>query len=134
MLRRISLITASAAMVTLSALPASAAVMQSGTHKLSFPHLSGVSAWGTYSKSSRGVKVNVCAKDTARSSFAAAADVEALNASRKSSSEVGAVSLGYHQTICRSMTLRYTSHLRVSEFTVNSKGQVTKRSKIKKIY
>ncbi len=35
MLRRISLITASAAMVTLSARPASAAVMQSGPHKLS---------------------------------------------------------------------------------------------------
>lgn len=134
MLRRISLTTASAAMVTLSALPASAAVMQSSTHKLAFPGLSGVSAWGTYSKTSRGVKVNVCAEDTARANFAAAADVEALNASRKSSSEVGAVSLGYHQTVCRSMTLHYTGHLRVSEFTVNSKGQVSKRSKIRNIY
>ena len=88
MLRRIFLITAAAAMVTLSALPASAAVMQSGTHKLSFPHLSGVSAWGTYSKSSRGVKVNVCAKDTARSILA-----EAFNAS--DADELGAPYLSF---------------------------------------
>jgi hypothetical protein len=134
MLRRISLITASAAMVTLSALPASAAVMQSPAHKLSFPALSGVSASGTYTKTSRGVKVSVCVKDTARANYAVAADVEALNASRKSSSEVGAVSLGYNQTVCRSMTLHYTSHLQVTEFTVNSKGQVAKRSKVKNIY
>jgi len=134
MLRRISFITASAAMVALSALPASAATMASSTHKLSFPALSGVSAWGSYSKTGRGVKVSVCAEDTARANFAVAADVTALNSSRKSSSEVGAVSLGYHQTVCRMMTLHYTSHLQVTEFTVNSKGQVSKRSKARNIY
>jgi hypothetical protein len=134
MLRRISFITASAAMVALSALPASAATMQSSTHKLSFPGLHGVSAWGNYTKGSHSVKINVCVKDTSRSNFAVAADVVALNSTRKSSSEVGAVSLGYHQTVCRSMSLHYTSHLRVSEFTVNSKGQVSKRSKVRNLY
>jgi len=39
MLRRISLIAGSAAMVALSALPASAAPMHATTHKLHFPGL-----------------------------------------------------------------------------------------------
>jgi hypothetical protein len=133
MLRRISLVTASAAMVAISALPASAAVMASGTHKLSFPGLSGVSASGTYTKTSHGVKVSVCAEDTSHAYYAVAVDVRALNASGKSS-EVGAVSMGYHQTVCRTMTLKYTTHLRVSEFAVNSKGHVSKRSSVKNIY
>ena len=59
MLRRISLIAASTAMLALSALPASAATMhmQSSTHKLSFPSLHGVNAWGTYTKTSKGVRL-----------------------------------------------------------------------------
>src|SRR5690348_12366435 len=62
MMRRISLAAASAAMLALSALPASAA-MASTTHKISFPGLSGVKAWGNYTKVAKGLKVNVCAED-----------------------------------------------------------------------
>jgi len=133
MLRRISLIAAATAMLALSALPASAA-MASSAHKLSFPGLHGVKAWGTYVKTSRGVRVNVCAEDTARGVFAAGAVVVASNASRKFHTNVGAVAFGYHQVICRSMTLRYTAHLQVYTFTGTKKGTIGSRSKTKNIY
>ena len=133
MLRRISLIAASTAMLALSALPASAA-MQSSTQKFSFPGLHGVKAWGTYVKTSRGIRVNVCAEDTARNVFAAGAVVVASNASKQFHTNVGAVAFGYHQEICRSLTLRYTAHLQIYTFTGTKKGMIGSRSKTKNVY
>src|SRR5579859_4677818 len=60
MLRRFPLVAAATAMLALSALPASAAATQSSTHTLSFPGLHGVKAWGTYTRTSKGVHINVC--------------------------------------------------------------------------
>jgi hypothetical protein len=134
MLRRMSLIAASTAMLALSALPASAAATPSGTHKLSFPGLHGVKAWGTYVKTSRGVRLNVCAEDTARGVFAAGAVTLASNSSRKLHTNLGAVAFGYHQAICRSMTLRYTAHLQIYTFTATNKGTIGSRSKTKNVY
>ena len=134
MLRRISLIAASAAMVALSALPASAANMHSSTHKLSFPGLHGVKAWGTYVKTSRGVKVHVCAEDTSRSVFAAGAVVVGSNSTRKFHTNLGAVAFGYHQSICRDMTLRFSAHMQVYTFTGTNKGMINHRSKTKNVY
>jgi hypothetical protein len=135
MLRRLSLIAASTAMLALSALPASAATMhmQSSTHKLSFPSLSGVKAWGTYTKVSRGVRLYVCAEDTG-GVFAAGAVALASNASGSLHTNLGAVAIGYHQTVCRSMTLRYTAHLKIYTFTGTNTGQIGSRSKTKTIY
>ncbi len=135
MLRRISLIAASAAMLALSALPASAATMhmQSSTHTISFPSLYGVKAWGNYTKTSRGVRVYVCAEDTVRSVFAAGAVAVASNASGRSTN-LGAVDMGYHQTVCRSNTLRYTAHLKVYTFTGTNSGRIGGRSRTKTIY
>ncbi len=134
MLRRISLIAASAAMLALSALPASAATMHSSTHKLSFPGLHGVKAWGTYDKTRTSVRINVCAEDTGRGVFAVGAVTLASNASNSRHSELGAVAIGYHQTVCRSATLHYTGHLRVYTFIAGNKGWITKYSKTKTIY
>lgn len=134
MLRRISLIAASAAMLALSALPASAAAMQSSTHKLSFPGLHGVKAWGTYTKTSRGVRLNVCAEDTVRGVFASGAVALASNASGSLHTNGGAVAIGYHETVCRSVLLHYTAHLRIYTFTGTNTGRIGSRSKIKKIY
>ncbi|SRR5260370_644088 len=134
MLRRISLIAASAAMLALSALPASAATMHSSTHKLSFPGLHGVKAWGTYDKTSTSVRINVCAEDTSRGVFAVGAVTLASNAGNSRHSELGAVAIGYHQTVCRSETLHYTGHLRVYTFIAGNKGWITKYSKTKTIY
>lgn len=132
-MRRISLAVASAAMLAVSALPASAA-MASTPHKLSFPAVTGLKAWGTYTKVARGIKVNVCAEDMSRSIYAVGAVAVASNSTYKMHTNLGAVAFGYHQTICRSMTLRFTSHLQVYSFTANNKGMITHRTKMKKIY
>ena len=132
-MRRISLAVASVAMLALSALPASAA-MASTPHKLSFPAVSGLKAWGTYTKVSKGIKVNVCAEDMSRSIYAVGAVVVASNSTYKMHTNLGAVAFGYHQTICRHMTLRFTSHLQVYSFTANNKGMMTHKTKLKKIY
>ena len=134
MLRRISTIAAGAAMLALSALPASAATMQSSTHKISFPSLHGVSAWGTYQKIGSKVRLNVCAEDTVRGEFAAAAVTLAYNSSYTLHLELGAVDIGYHQTVCRSETLRYAGHLKVYTFVGSNKGRIAAMSKIKTIY
>ena len=34
------------------------------------------------------------------------------------------MAFGYHQTVCRSMTLRYTAHLKIYTFTANNKGMI----------
>jgi hypothetical protein len=134
MLRRISLIAGSAAMVALSALPASAAPMHATTHKIAFPGLHGVKAWGTYAKVKKGLKVHVCATDTARGVFASGAVLVATNSTGKLSLNLGAVAFGYHQSICRDMTLRVSAHAKVYTFTANNKGQITHRSKTKKLF
>jgi hypothetical protein len=134
MLRRISTVTAAAAMLALSALPVSAATLQSGTHKISFPGLHGVSAWGTYTKSGSKVRINVCAEDTDRGKFAVGAVTLAYNSSNTKHAELGAVDIGYHQTVCRSQSLLYTGHLRVYTFVAGNRGRITGKSKTKSIY
>jgi len=133
MLRRISVIAASAAMLALSALPASA-TPQSPAHKLSFPSLHGVKAWGTYVRTSKGVRINVCAEDTVRSDFAVAAVTLASNASNTRQGNLGAVAIGYRQTVCRFGLIHYTGHLRTYTFIATSHGTISKRSPIKVIY
>ncbi len=136
MLRRISTIAAGAAMLALSTLPASAATMQSSTsaHRISFPGLHGVSAWGTYQKTGSKVRINVCADDTVRGEFAAAAVTLAYNSSNSAHQMLGAVDIGYHQTVCRSETLRYTAHLKVYTFVGGNNGRIKAETKIKTIY
>ena len=132
-MRRISLAAASVAMLAVSALPASTA-MASTTHKLSFPATSGLKAWGNYTKVAKGIKVNVCAEDMSRSIYAVGAVAEASNATGKFHTNLGAVAFGYHQTICRHMTVRFSSHLKVYSFAANNKGMMTHKSKLKKIF
>jgi hypothetical protein len=132
MLRRLSVIAASAAMLALSALPASAA-SHSSTHKLSFPSHGGISAWGNYKKTSKGIYVNVCAKDTG-SAFAVGAVVVATNSSGSRSSNLGAVAMGHNQQQCRFGTIPYSSHLKTYLITYNGSGYVSYKSGYKKIF
>jgi hypothetical protein len=133
MLRRISAIAVSAAMLAFSAWPASASA-PSSTHKLHFPSLRGVNAWGNYYKTGTGVRINVCAADTVRGVFAAGAVTLASNASNSRQSELGAVAIGYRQSVCTSETLHYTGHLRIYTFIGSNKGTILKRSWTKVIY
>jgi hypothetical protein len=132
MLRRLSVIAASAAMLALSALPASAAT-HSSTHNLSFPSHGGISAWGNYKKTSKGIYVNVCAKDTG-SAFAVGAVVVATNSSGSRSSNLGAVAMGHNQEQCRFGTIPYSSHLKTYLIEYNSSGFVSYKSGTKKIF
>ena len=130
MLRRIFLVVASAALLALSALPASAAT----THKLYFPGLHGVKAWGTYVKTSKGIKIHVCAEDPVRGVFASGAVVETWNSTRTLHAKGGAVAVGYHQTVCRNVLLRYTAHMQIYTFTANNHGLINHRSKTKNVF
>lgn len=131
MLRRISTIAAAAAVLTISALPASAATMSSSTHKISFPGLHGLSAWGTYQRTGSRVKISVCAKQTAGGLTAAGAVTIGTNGSH--TSELGAVAIGNGQTVCRSQTLLFGAHLKVYTFTAKG-GTIASKSKTKSIY
>jgi hypothetical protein len=132
MLRRLSVIAASAAMLVLSALPA-AATTHSSTHNLSFPSHSGISAWGTYKKTSKGIYVNVCAKDTGRA-FAVGAVVVATNSSGSRSANLGAVAMGHGTTQCRFGTIRYSSHLKTYLIGYTSHGTIAFKTGFKKIF
>ena len=131
MLRRISLIAASVAMLAISALPASAATATthaSTTHKIAFPALRGVKAWGTYTKTSKGVKLYVCDEDTVSGVYASGAVALAYNTGWKLHTNGGAVAVGYGQTVCRSVLVHYTTHLMVYTATWTKTGRVSPRS------
>jgi hypothetical protein len=104
------------------------------THQLHFPGLHGVKAWGTWAKVSKGLKVHVCAEDTVKGVFASGAVLVASNSTKKFSTNLGAVAFGYHQMICRDMTLRLSAHAKVYTFTANNKGPINHRSKTKNLF
>ena len=133
MLRRLSVIAAAAAMLVLSALPAFAGTHSTSTHRLAFPSHSGISAWGNYKKTSKGIYVNVCAKDTG-SAFAVGAVVVATNSSGTRSRNLGAVAIGHNQTQCRFGTIPYSSHLKTYVIGYTSHGTVAFKTGLKKIF
>lgn len=132
MLRRLSVIAASAAMLAFSALPAFA-TPHSSTHKLAFPSHSGISAWGNYKKTSKGIYVNVCAKDTGHA-FAVGAVVVATNSRGTRSRNLGGVAFGHGATQCRFGTIPYSSHLKTYVISYNSHGYVSYKSGYKKLF
>jgi homoaconitase/3-isopropylmalate dehydratase large subunit len=132
MLRRLSVIAASAAMLALSALPA-AATTHSSTHKLAFPSHSGISAWGTYKMTSKGIYVNICAKDTG-STFAVGAVAVGTNSSGSRQANLGAVAMGHGTTQCRFGTIRYSSHLKTYLIGYTNHGTVAFKTGFKKIF
>jgi len=132
MLRRLSVIAAAAAMLVLSALPAFATTYSS-TLKLAFPSHSGISAWGNYKKTSKGIYVNVCAKDTG-SAFAVGAVAVGTNASGSRSGNLGAVAMGHGTTQCRFGTIRYSAHLKTYLIGYTSHGTIAFKTGFKKIF
>jgi hypothetical protein len=133
MLRRISVIAASAAMLAICALPASAAT-HANSGKLSFPGHSGIKDWGTYTKTSKGVKIYICAKQTTSADAAVAAVAVGTNASGSKKGDIGAVAMGNGDQICRSGTIPYNSHLKTYIFFINTQGVKSYTSGYKKIY
>ncbi len=132
MLRRLSVIAASAAMLAASALPAFATTHAS-THKLAFPSHSGISESGTYKVTSKGVYITVCAKDTG-SAFAVGAVVVGTNSSGSRSANLGAVAMGHGTNQCRFGTIRYSSHLKTYLIGYTSHGTIAFKTSLKKIF
>ena len=132
MLRRLSVIAACAAMLALSALPA-AATTHSSTHKLAFPSHSGISAWGTYKKTSKGLYINICAKNRGNA-FAVGAVAVGTNSTGSRSANLGAVAMGHGTTQCRFGTIPYSSHLKTYLIGYTSHGTVAFRTGYKKIF
>ena len=135
MLRRLSVIAASAAMLAASALPAFATTTthSSSTHKLAFPSHSGISAWGTYKKTSKGIFVDVYAKDTG-SAFAVGAVVVGTNSNGSRSSNLGAVAMGHGVTQFRFGTIRYSSHLKTYLIGYTSHGTIAFKTSVKNLF
>jgi len=139
MLRQIYTIIAAAAMLVLSALPVSAATMSSSTtssstHKISFPSLHGVDAWGSYTKIGTQVRVAVCAGVAGHDVPAVGAVALASNANNSKSSRFAALAIGYHQASCVTKNLLYTNHLRVYTFILSSHGKISAQSETKTIW
>ena len=134
MLRRISTILAAAAMLILSALPVSAATLSSSTHKLSFPGLHGVDAWGSYTKTGTKVKISVCAGVAIHGIYAAGAVALDSNANYSKTAKFGAVDIGYREAACVTENLRYTNPLRIYTFIGGSNGRIAAQTKTKTVY
>jgi hypothetical protein len=132
MLRRLSVIAATAAMLAASALPAFATT-HTTVHKLAFPRHSGISAWGNYHKTSKGIYVNVCARDT-KHTFAVGAVVVATNKSGSRSRNLGAVAMGHNNGQCRFGTIPYSSHLKTYVIGYTSHGTIAFKTSVKKIF
>ena len=132
MLRRIFVVASCAAMLALSALPASAAT--SRVHAFSIPGVYGVRAWGSYSQTGIRVRVSVCVEDTAPSVYGAAAVGLAFDSSYRHHDNVGAVTIGDGHTQCHTMTTRYTSHLVVEALSGYQNGKIRQRGKPREIY
>jgi hypothetical protein len=94
------------------------------------PGLHGVKAW----EPTRREQGSSTSAPRIASVFASGAVLVASNSTRKFSTNLGAVAFGYHQTICRDMTLRYSAHAKVYTFTANNKGQINHRSKTKNLF
>ena len=134
MLRQIYTIIAAAAMLVLCALPVSAATMSSSTHKISFPSLHGVDAWGSFTKTGTKVRVAVCTGVAGHGVPAVGAVALASNANNSKSSRFAALAIGYHQASCVTKNLLYTNHLRVYTFILSSHGKISAQSKTETIY
>jgi hypothetical protein len=80
------------------------------------------------------VKLYVCDEDTVKGVFASGGVALAYSAGWKLHTNLGAVAIGYHQTVCRTMTVHYTAHLMVYTSTWTKTGRVGTRSPNKVLY
>ena len=79
------------------------------------------------------VQVTVCVEETSRSVYGAAAARLAFDFRYRHHDKVGAVTIGYDHTQCRSMITRYTSHLVVEALSGYKNGKVRQHGSPKRI-
>jgi hypothetical protein len=136
MLRKLSIGVATLALLGLSGVPAFAATgSRPVIHHFGIPGATGVSAWGSYYKTSRSVRVTLCVKETSRATDIAQATGVALNSSGRRHQAVSAQVLGIKtgKQVCRTMTTKDTAHLYVQVFSGTTNGHAHV-GKLKKVY
>lgn len=73
-------------------------------------------------------------EDTVRDVYGAAAVGLAFDTSYRHHASVGAVTIGYDRTRCRTMTTRYTGHLVVEALSGYRHGKVRQHGRPERIY
>jgi hypothetical protein len=132
-LRTLSAVAIGAALLGLSALPASAApVSHPKVHTFTLPAVTGLHTWGSYSRVGSKAHITLCVKETSSDVDFALAVAVALNASAKKHQNVEIEIIGSGKQECRSLVTSDTAHLYVtaSSGTTNGKAHVGKDIKI----
>ncbi len=140
MLRKISTLFASMAVIALCALPASASpsAAHAVAHKFTVPTIRNhniVTGWGTYTKiSSARVVVTICARETGRA-FAVGAVAVGSKANGRSTNIAAVIIQGHPGSVncAHKVFLFYTAHLRVHTF-IGAGGKIIATSPVKKLY
>jgi hypothetical protein len=134
MRRTLPAIVATAALLGLTTLPASAAPAgKQRVHDFSVPGVSGVHAWGSYAKSGGKVSIAVCVKDSSAKVGLALVIAVAMNAKFTKHQNILAEAHGNGKQACHSVTTADTARLTVLASSVGHDG-ASRVGTLKRIY
>ena len=109
-----------------------------GAQKVSFtvPALTGVKAYGDYTKIGTRVKLNICADDVSPTAYAVGALAVGSSDSSSMTSKLGVVVFPhrYGTTWCTHTTLFIGGHLTVHAFIGGDRGQIAQTGPSKQLY
>src|SRR5580692_9256951 len=126
MLRTFSTIAVGAAILGLTALPASAApASHPKVHTFTLPAVTGIKTWGSYSFSGGKADIKLCVRETASDVEYALVVATALNASVTKHQSLEAEILGSGKQVCKSLVTRDTAHLYVTASSATAGGKVS---------
>jgi hypothetical protein len=135
--RTLPTMIAAAALLGLTALPASASVASSAggprVHDFSVPGVPGVSAWGSYAKSGGSVSITLCVKDSSAKVRMACVIGVAMNENFTRHKNITADALGNGKQTCRTVKTTDTAELTVLASSVGHDG-ASRVGKLKSIY
>jgi hypothetical protein len=129
--RTLPTMIATAALLGLTALPASASSPR--VHDFSVPGVPGVSAWGSYAKSGDTVSITLCVKDSSAKVSLAFVIGVAVNNSFTRHRDITADAPGKGKQTCRTVKTTDTARLTVLASSVGHDG-ASRVGKLKSIY
>jgi hypothetical protein len=133
-MRTLSITAATAALLGLTALPALAAPTgHEVVHNFSVPGVSGVRAWGDYTKSGGKVSITLCVKDSSAKVRLAFVIGVAVNSTFTRHQNITAAASGDGKQACRSVTTTDNARLAVLASSVGRDG-ASSVGKLKTIY
>jgi hypothetical protein len=133
-MRILPAVTATVALLGISALPAFAAPAgRPAVHNFSVPGVPGVSAWGSYARSGGKVSITLCVKDSSAKVHLAFVMGIAQNASFTRHQDISADAPGNGKQACRSVTTADSAQLSVLASSVGRDGS-SSVGRLKTIY